>query len=344
MLEKTLSAAAPSPETCALLSEDSKTLSLILDEMGKVIVGQEHMNRSLLIGLITGGHILLEGLPGLAKTLAVKTLANVLDAKFQRIQFTPDLLPSDLIGTMIYNENTGEFTPKKGPIFSNLVLADEINRAPAKVQSALLEAMAENQVTLGENSFPMADPFLVLATQNPIEQEGTYHLPEAQLDRFMFKLKVSYPNRTEERIILDRMATQKIPETQKVFSTTGILAIRQRVEKIYVDERIKNYVLRLILATRKGEFLSPEEAQMKSLEGVRALIHLGASPRATLFLIKAAKACALFEERTYVTPDDIKSITHDILRHRLILTFDAEARGFSTDDVIHQLLETVNVP
>lgn len=344
MLEKNLSAMAPSPETCAQLTEDSKTLSLILDEMGKVIVGQEAMNRSLLSGLITGGHILLEGLPGLAKTLAVKTLATVLDAKFQRIQFTPDLLPSDLIGTMVYHESTGDFSPKKGPIFANLVLADEINRAPAKVQSALLEAMAEKQVTLGEQSYPLSEPFLVLATQNPIEQEGTYHLPEAQLDRFMFKLKIGYPNRNEERIILERMANNHPPETHKVFSMSGILEIRQRSEEIYVDERIKNYVLRLILATRKGEFLPAEEADPKSLENLRSMIHIGASPRATLFLIRAARVNALFEQRAFVTPDDIKSITHDILRHRIILNFDAEARGFSTDDIIYQLLETVNVP
>jgi len=344
MLENSLSATAPSPETCALLNEDSKTLSHILDEVGKVIVGQEAMNRSLLAGIITGGHILLEGLPGLAKTLAVKTLATVLDAKFQRIQFTPDLLPSDLIGTMVYHESTGEFTPKKGPIFSNLVLADEINRAPAKVQSALLEAMAEKQVTLGDQSYKLNEPFLVLATQNPIEQEGTYHLPEAQLDRFMFKLKIGYPNRSEERIILERMTNQHPPETQKVFSTKGILEIRERIEKIYVDERIKNYVLRLILATRKAESLSSEEADSKSLENLRGLIQIGASPRATLFLIRAARVNALFEQRNFVTPDDIKSAAHDILRHRLILTFDAEARGFSTDDIIYNLLETVNVP
>lgn len=344
MLENSLSATAPSPETCALLNEDSKTLSHILDEVGKVIVGQEAMNRSLLAGIITGGHILLEGLPGLAKTLAVKTLATVLDAKFQRIQFTPDLLPSDLIGTMVYHESTGEFTPKKGPIFSNLVLADEINRAPAKVQSALLEAMAEKQVTLGDQSYKLDEPFLVLATQNPIEQEGTYHLPEAQLDRFMFKLKIGYPNRSEERIILERMTNQNPPETQKVFSTKGILQIRERIEKIYVDERIKNYVLRLILATRKEESLSAEEADSKSLENLRGLIQIGASPRATLFLIRAARVNALFEQRNFVTPDDIKSAAHDILRHRLILTFDAEARGFSTDDIIYNLLETVNVP
>jgi MoxR-like ATPase len=245
---------------------------------------------------------------------------------------------------MVYHESTGEFTPKKGPIFSNLVLADEINRAPAKVQSALLEAMAEKQVTLGEQTFKLADPFLVLATQNPIEQEGTYHLPEAQLDRFMFKIKVGYPSRAEERMIVDRMAHPNPPETQKVFSTLGILEMRERVEKIYVDDRIKDYVLRLILATRKNEFLSAEEANPKALEDIRALIHIGASPRASLFLIRAARVSAIFEERTYVTPDDIKSIAHDILRHRLILNFDAEARGFSTDDVIYQLLETINVP
>ncbi|NBX68626.1 MAG: ATPase [Proteobacteria bacterium] len=344
MVENSLSAIAPSPEICAQLTEDSKTLALILDEMGKVIVGQEAMNRALLSGVITGGHILLEGLPGLAKTLAVRTLARVLDAKFQRIQFTPDLLPSDLIGTMVYHEATSDFTPKKGPIFANLVLADEINRAPAKVQSALLEAMAEKQVTLGDQSYKLAEPFLVLATQNPIEQEGTYHLPEAQLDRFMFKLKIGYPNRNEERIILERMANQSSPETFKVFSTQGILEIRDRVEKIYVDDRIKNYVLRLVLSTRKQEFISGEEADAKSLEKLRSLIHIGASPRATLFLIRAARVNALFEQRSFVTPDDVKAIALDILRHRIILNFDAEARGFSTDDVIYQLLETVNVP
>ena len=344
MLENPIGTVAPSPETCAQLVEDSKTLSHILDEMGKVIVGQEEMNRSLLSGLIIGGHILLEGLPGLAKTLAVKTLATVLDAKFQRVQFTPDLLPSDLIGTMVYHENSGQFTPKKGPIFANLVLADEINRAPAKVQSALLEAMAEKQVTLGEQSFPLSDPFLVLATQNPIEQEGTYHLPEAQLDRFMFKLKVGYPNRSEERMIIERMAQLQSPQTHKVFSISGILNMRERVEKIYVDERIKNYVLRLILSTRKNEFIAPDEANVKSLNDLRSLIHIGASPRASLFLIRAAKVTALFEGRTFVTPDDIKAIAHHVLRHRLILTFDAEARGLTTDDVIYRLLETINVP
>ncbi|MBM4304083.1 MAG: MoxR family ATPase [Deltaproteobacteria bacterium] len=344
MSENSLSASAPSPETCSLLTEDAKTIAHILDEMGKIIVGQEDMNRALISGILTGGHILLEGLPGLAKTLAVKTLATVLDAKFQRVQFTPDLLPSDLIGTMVYHENSGEFTPKKGPIFANLVLADEINRAPAKVQSALLEAMAEKQVTIGDQTFPLTEPFLVLATQNPIEQEGTYHLPEAQLDRFMFKIKVSYPNRSEERVIIERMSTQPPPKTQNIFSTSGILEIRNRVEKIYVDERIKNYILRLVLSTRKREIINADEANLKSLDNIRSLIHIGASPRASLFLIRAAKVAALFEQRAFVTPDDVKSVAHAILRHRLILTFDAEARGLTTDDVVHQLLETVNVP
>ena len=344
MHDQNTTAIATSPETTTALNEDAKTLNHILDEVGKVIVGQEHMNRCLLMGLVTGGHVLLEGLPGLAKTLAVRTLANVLDAKFQRIQFTPDLLPSDLIGTMIYRNNDGAFIAKKGPIFSNIVLADEINRAPAKVQSALLEAMAEKQVTIGETTYALEEPFLVLATQNPIEQEGTYHLPEAQLDRFMFKLKVPYPSRSEERLILDRMGMEKAPTTQRVFSTQGILAMRTRVDQIYLDDRIKNYVIRLVLATRKAEILTNDEADPKKLELLRTYIHIGASPRATLFLNRGAKAHALLEERNYVTPDDVKAIAYDVLRHRLILNFEAEARGMSSEDVIHQLLDTINVP
>jgi len=332
---------AANPE---LFREDAKTLSLILDEIGKVLVGQEHMSRSLLIGLMTGGHVLLEGLPGLAKTLAVKTLAQVLDAKFQRVQFTPDLLPSDLIGTIIYREQTGEFVPRKGPIFANIVLADEINRAPAKVQSALLEAMAEKQVTIGETTYPLAEPFLVLATQNPIEQEGTYPLPEAQLDRFMFKLKVNYPSREEERLILDRMASSQAPTTHAVFSTQGILDLRRKLDSVYLDERIKEYILRLVMATRKDEKLSPEEAPVERLAELRNAILIGASPRATIFLTRAAKANACLEQRNYVTPDDIKTVAPEILRHRLILTFEAEAENLSTDDVIHRLLETIVVP
>lgn len=319
-------------------------LHVILDEMSKVIVGQSQMNRSLLIGLLTGGHILLEGLPGLAKTLAVKTLASILDAKFHRVQFTPDLLPSDLIGTLIYKQESSSFQVKKGPIFTNILLADEINRAPAKVQSALLEAMAEKQVTIGEVTYPLEEPFLVLATQNPIEQEGTYHLPEAQLDRFMFKLRISYPSRTEERQILERMDHLVAPKTQKVFSTGLVFKFREEVEKIYVDDRIKEYILRLVMATRKGEEMQREEADLTRLNDLRNHILIGASPRATLFLSRAAKAVALIEGRNFVTPDDIKSVAFEVLRHRLIPTFEAEARGLSTDDLVTQLLNAVVVP
>lgn len=326
------------------LKEDSQQLTLLLDEISKVIVGQEHMSQSLVIGLLTGGHVLLEGLPGLAKTLAVKTLAQVTDAKFQRVQFTPDLLPSDLIGTMIYRESTGDFVPKKGPIFANIVLADEINRAPAKVQSALLEAMAEKQVTIGETTFILEEPFLVLATQNPIEQEGTYPLPEAQLDRFMFKLKIGYPSRIEERQILERMTLPQVPPVQRVCATSDLLRIRPRLEQIYIDERVKQYILRLILASRKHEEMTSDEADLNRVSELRASIAIGASPRATIFLSKAARAHALLDERNFVTPDDIKAVAPDILRHRLILTFEAEARNLSTDDIVNQLLESVIVP
>jgi len=326
------------------LQEDSNTLALILDEVSKIIVGQEKMNRSLLIGLLTGGHVLLEGLPGLAKTLSVKTLARVLDAKFQRVQFTPDLLPSDLIGTIIYRQETGEFVPKKGPIFANILLADEINRAPAKVQSALLEAMAEKQVTIGETTYLLEEPFLVLATQNPIEQEGTYNLPEAQLDRFLFKIKITYPSRDEERLILERMASTEEPQTHHIFSTQGILNMRHRLDLIYLDERIKEYLLRLVMATRKNGEVSPSEADTRKLSEIRSSLFVGASPRATIFLSRAARAHALLEKRSYVIPDDVKGVAREILRHRLILTFEAEARNLTTDDVISLLLETVIVP
>ena len=324
--------------------EDAKNLSLILDEVGKVIVGQEHMTRSLLVGLLTGGHVLLEGLPGLAKTLTVKTLAQVLDTKFQRIQFTPDLLPSDLIGTMIYREETGDFVPRKGPLFANIVLADEINRAPAKVQSALLEAMAEKQVTIGETTFQLEEPFLVLATQNPIEQEGTYPLPEAQLDRFMFKLKVKYPSREQERIILERMASPSKPTVHVVSSAKSILQMREHVEQIYVDERIKEYILRIVMATRPGNELSASEVKPEALREIQEGVQIGASPRATIFLSKAAKAHALLEQRAYVTPDDIKAVAPEILRHRLILSFEAEAKRIDTDSLVFKLLESVTVP
>lgn len=326
------------------LQDDSRLLQLALDEMGKVVVGQERMARALCLGLITGGHVLLEGLPGLAKTLAVKTLAGVMDASFKRIQFTPDLLPSDLIGTLIYRPQSGDFVPKKGPLFANIVLADEINRAPAKVQSALLEAMAEKQITIGEETYRLEEPFLVLATQNPIEQEGTYRLPEAQLDRFLFKVQIGYPTRTEEKQILSRMGHAHSLDVKPILDKARILAIRERLDWIYVDERIEDYILRLVMATRKEAPMSAEEANLDSLKELRSLIQVGASPRATLFLHQAARAVALLEQRQYVTPEDVKSIAHEVLRHRLILTFDAEARGMGTESCIHQLLETVSVP
>ncbi len=324
--------------------QEIQPLNALLTEVSKTIVGQEHMTRSLVISLLTGGHVLLEGLPGLAKTLAVKTLAKSLDAKFQRVQFTPDLLPSDLIGTMIYREQTGDFVAKKGPIFCHILLADEINRAPAKVQSALLEAMAEKQVTIGETTYPMAEPFLVLATQNPIEQEGTYPLPEAQLDRFMFKLRVQYPSRAEEKAILERMSLPAIPETKPVCSTLQILEIRNRVHEVYVDDKIKDYILRLVLATRPQGELHKGEYTGEKLADIRQSLRVGASPRATLFLTAAAKASALLDGRNHVVPDDIKSIAADVLRHRLLLTFDAQAREVTTDHVVDWLLETVTVP
>jgi MoxR-like ATPase len=327
-----------------LLQKDSKLLSTALDEMAQVIVGQTEMTRSLMIGLLTGGHVLLEGLPGLAKTLAVKTLAKVLDAKFQRIQFTPDLLPSDLIGTMIYREQTGEFVPKKGPLFANIVLADEINRAPAKVQSALLEAMAEKQVTIGEETFALAEPFLVLATQNPIEQEGTYPLPEAQLDRFMFKLRVGYPKREEEKLILERLGGQKQPQAKCVLTSQALLQMRPHLDRMFCDERVKEYILRLVMATRADGEISSTEAEPKSLKEIRSAVRIGASPRATLFLSIAAKANALIEGRSYVIPDDVKTVAPEVLRHRLILAFEAEADRITVDDVIRRLLETVVVP
>ncbi len=334
----------PNSREAELLLSESAILRQALEEMGKVVVGQTEMMRSLLMGLLTGGHVLLEGLPGLAKTLAVKTLAQVIDAKFQRIQFTPDLLPSDLIGTVIYREQTGDFVPKKGPIFANIVLADEINRAPAKVQSALLEAMAEKQITIGETTYQLDEPFLVLATMNPIEQEGTYTLPEAQLDRFLFKLRVRYPTREEEREILKRMTLIETPTAGKVLSTSKILEMRKEVSRLYLDERIEEYILRLVLATRKDAELSASEAKPDRLREIRQAISVGASPRATIFLAKASRAYALLEGRAYVTPDDIKGVAYEILRHRLILTFDAEARNLSTDDVIAMLLDTVSVP
>ncbi|MDQ3427879.1 MAG: AAA family ATPase [Gemmatimonadota bacterium] len=307
-----------------------------MTEMARVIVGQRPMLERLLIGLLADGHVLLEGVPGLAKTLAVRTLAGSIAAAFHRIQFTPDLLPADLIGTMIYNQRTGDFTVQKGPVFTNLLLADEINRAPAKVQSALLEAMQEKQVTIGGQTFPLPELFLVLATQNPIEHEGTYPLPEAQVDRFMFKLVVTYPDRREERAVLDRMTDGSEPEPRQVLDPARVLSARRLVRSIYADERIKEYVLDLVTATRR-----PAAAGLAELA---PLVEYGASPRAAIFLLRAAKAHAFLQGRPYVTPDDIKALGLDVLRHRVILTYRADAEGVGPDALLARIFGAVPVP
>ena len=310
-----------------------RTLTFALEE---VIVGQQYMIERLLVGLLTGGHVLLEGVPGLAKTLTVTTLAQAIHAQFQRIQFTPDLLPADLIGTLIYNPRDGSFTPKQGPIFAHIVLADEINRAPPKVQSALLEAMQEKQVTLGDESYALAEPFLVLATQNPIEQEGIYPLPEAQVDRFMLKLKVTYPSKQEERRILDRMAsTQPKTDVAPVVQPEDILQARAVVDEVYVDDKIKDYVVDIVQATRM-----PGEYRLD----LAHLIEYGASPRATIALTLGAKAYAFLQGRGYVTPQDVKTIGPDVLRHRLIPSYEAEAEEHTSDDLVKRILDHVPVP
>jgi len=315
--------------------------SVFIDELKKtinrIIVGQDELINKILIGMLANGHILLEGVPGLAKTLTVKVLAQLIRTEFQRIQFTPDMLPADLLGTLIYNQRTGEFDTRKGPIFSNIILADEINRSPAKVQSALLEAMQERQVTIGENTFQLDEPFLVLATQNPIEQEGTYPLPEAQVDRFMFKLIVDYPERSSERLIL-RQNTKKVRVTEldPIVSPEDILEAQQVIHDIYVDEKVEDYVLNLIFATR-----SPKDHKLDDMEGI---IDFGASPRATINLIRAAKARAFTEHRGYITPEDIRYIGADVLRHRVILTYEAEAEELTPEDIIKRLFEVVEVP
>jgi len=318
-----------------IAAESSQVRSLIT-EVGKIIVGQQNMVERLLIGLFTGGHILLEGVPGLAKTLTVSTLASSIKAQFQRIQFTPDLLPADLVGTLIFNQKTGEFIPKKGPVFTNLVLADEINRAPAKVQSALLECMQEHQVTIGDTTYPLADPFLVLATQNPIEQEGTYPLPEAQVDRFMFKVIVGYPTKEEELQILNRSVFNPQEDIRPVIGLDQIRHIREVIKTIYVDEKVKHYILDIVFATR-----NPSEAGLDDLSG---LIDYGASPRASIFLAAAAKAHAFLRGRGYVIPEDIKVLGPDVMRHRIILTYEAEAEETTTDDIIRKVFEHVKVP
>jgi MoxR-like ATPase len=305
-------------------------------ELHKRIVGQEVMLERLLIGLLTGGHVLLEGVPGLAKTLTVRSLAEALHASFERIQFTPDLLPADVVGTMIYNQRTGEFSARKGPIFANIVLADEINRAPPKVQSALLEAMQEHQVTLGGETFPLPEPFLVLATQNPIEQEGTYPLPEAQVDRFMLKLRVSYPDRNTEREIMRRMASQVLAPLEPVVDLAEIFAARREILALYMDEKIEEYIVDLVQATR--------EPARYGLEQLAPLIQYGASPRATIYLAIAARAHAYVRGRGYVLPEDVKAVGPDVLRHRIITTFEAEAEEISSDDLVSRILGSVDVP
>ena len=317
--------------------EQSVFVDRLVSEIGKVIVGQHYMVERLLIGLLTNGHILLEGVPGLAKTLAVKTLAATVAARFHRIQFTPDLLPADLTGTMIYEAGSGEFIAKKGPIFAHLILADEINRAPAKVQSALLEAMQEHQVTIGDETFPLEDPFLVLATQNPIEQEGTYPLPEAQVDRFMLKLTTTYPRKEEELEILNRMTTGESVEVEQVVSLEDIVRARSIINQVYMDEKIKQYIVDLVFATR-----NPED--YGELADIRDLVEYGASPRATIYLATAARAHAFLRRRGYVTPEDVKSIGMDVLRHRVIVTYEAEAEDMTAEQILQRVFDCVEIP
>ena len=315
---------------------ESEFVERVIQEISRVIVGQRYMVERLLLGILCDGHVLIEGVPGLAKTLSVRTLSQVIDAGFRRIQFTPDLLPADLIGTMVYSQKTGEFNVHKGPIFTNMILADEINRAPAKVQSALLEAMQERQVTIGKQTYDLPQPFLVLATENPIEQEGTYPLPEAQVDRFMFKLKVTYPKRDEERQILERMGTGEVPEVNKLLGPEDVLRCRKVIHDVYMDEKIKDYIVSLVMATREpGEF---------GMDDLKVLIEYGASPRATIFLSAAARANAFIRRRAYVTPEDVKSIGMDVLRHRVILTYEAEAEELTSEDIIQKVFDHVEVP
>ncbi|MEC7934692.1 MAG: MoxR family ATPase [Candidatus Neomarinimicrobiota bacterium] len=319
------------------ISKESVFIDKLRDEISSVVFGQSDLINRLLIGILANGHILIEGVPGLAKTLLVKTISQLIEAKFQRIQFTPDMLPADLIGTLIYNQKTGGFETRKGPIFSNIILADEINRSPAKVQSALLESMQERQVTIGEDTFNMDSPFLVLATQNPIEQEGTYPLPEAQVDRFMLKLKVSYPSIDEEKLILRRMAKTTIDDSLKpVINPKQILNAQKIINDIYVDEKVEEYILNLIFATREPESFG--------LNDIKGLIDYGASPRATINIVLASKARAFMEHRGYITPEDVRFVGMDVLRHRVILTYEAEAEELSSEDIIQRLFETIEVP
>lgn len=318
------------------IGEDSLFVQDLRREMSKVVVGQEELIDALLTGIIGNGHVLLEGLPGLAKTLTIKTLADVIDSSFQRIQFTPDLLPADIVGTSIYNPKESTFSVRKGPIFANIILADEINRAPAKVQSALLEAMQERQVTISENTYKLPELFMVMATQNPIEQEGTYPLPEAQTDRFMLKVNVTYPSKTEELRVLELMSRQVQPTVRTIISSDKILKARQTADNIYVDDKIKNYVLDLVIATR--------EPEKHGLSKLRDYIRCGASPRATIFMIKAAKSYAFINGRGYVTPEDIKAVGFNVMRHRILLTYEAEAENITSEDILRNIFEAVEVP
>ena len=320
----------------AKIQEESAFVSRLQDEVARVIVGQRYMVERLLIGLLADGHVLMEGVPGLAKTLTVSTLAKAIETSFQRIQFTPDLLPADLIGTLIYDPRSSEFQTKKGPIFTNIILADEINRSPAKVQSALLEAMQEHQVTIGQNTFPLDDPFLVLATQNPIEQEGTYPLPEAQVDRFMLKVSVDYPDKDEEVEILRRVAGGPMPEVSPVITPEEILRARSAVQMIYMDSQVERYIVDLVFATR--------EPANHGLDDLVELIDFGASPRATINLAKAARAHAFLRRRGYVTPEDVRAVGWDVMRHRVLLTYEAEAEEVTAEDVVTRVLDNIEVP
>ena len=319
------------------VKKESAFVDSLKTEIEKVIVGQKYLIERLLVGLLANGHILIEGVPGLAKTLSVRVLARAINTKFQRLQFTPDLLPADIIGTLVYNPKTGDFTTKKGPIFANIILADEINRAPAKVQSALLEAMQERQVTISENTFKLDDPFLVLATQNPIEQEGTYPLPEAQIDRFMLKLNITYPNKEEEHKILKRMSfTDKKIQVKPVVKSEDIIRARKVVDEVYMDEKIEKYIIDIVFATR-----NPRDYNLNELS---SLIQYGGSPRASIYLTLAAKAYAFIQGRGYVTPQDVKSIGMDVLRHRIIVSYEAEAEEKASEDIIKKIFDEIEVP
>ncbi len=319
-----------------LVAKDSAFVDKVTTEVGKVIVGQKYMIERILICLLTGGHVLLEGVPGLAKTLTVRTLCDAISAKFARIQFTPDLLPADVIGTVIYNQQKGEFTSKLGPVFANLVLADEINRAPAKVQSALLEAMQERQVTIGDKTYPLPNPFIVMATQNPIEQEGTYPLPEAQVDRFMLMVKVGYPSREDERAIMDRMTAAEPTRAEPVITPQQLLDARRTITQVYVDDKVKDYIVEVVFATR--------EPQKHGLKDLAPLIEYGASPRASIALNFAARAHAFLRHRGYVTPEDVKAVGPDVLRHRLVLTYEADAEEVTAEQIVRRVFEVVEVP